>query len=30
MTRMNIRKANEVEGKDKCHVEVSNGFAVME
>jgi hypothetical protein len=30
MQRYNLEKLNEVEGKEKCHVEVSNTFAALE
>jgi hypothetical protein len=30
MERFNLKKLNEVEGKEKYHVEVSNKFAALE
>jgi hypothetical protein len=30
MVRFNLKKLNEVEGKEKYHVEVSNRFATLE
>jgi hypothetical protein len=30
MERFNFKKLNEVEGKEKYHIEVSNRFAAME
>jgi hypothetical protein len=30
MVRFNLKKLNEVEGKEKYHVEVSNRFAALE
>jgi hypothetical protein len=30
MERFNLKKLNEVEGKEKYHVETSNRFAVLE
>jgi hypothetical protein len=30
MERFNLKKLNEVEGKEKYHVEVSNRFAALE
>jgi hypothetical protein len=30
MERFNLKKLNEVEGKKKCRVEVSNRFAALE
>jgi hypothetical protein len=30
MQRFNLKKLNEVEGKEKYHVEVSNRFAMLE
>jgi hypothetical protein len=30
MERFNLKKVNEVEGKEKYHVEVSNRFAALE
>jgi hypothetical protein len=30
MERFNLKKIKEVEGKEKCRVHISNGFAVLE
>jgi hypothetical protein len=30
MERFNLKKLNEVEGKEQFHVEVSNGFEALE
>jgi hypothetical protein len=30
MERFNLKKLNEVEGKEKYRIEVSNGFAALE
>jgi hypothetical protein len=30
MERFNLKKLNEVQGKETCHLEVSNRFAVLE
>jgi hypothetical protein len=30
MERFNLKKLNEIEGNEKCHVEVSNRFATLE
>jgi hypothetical protein len=30
MERFNLKKLNEIEGKEQCHVDVSNRFATLE
>jgi hypothetical protein len=30
MERFNLKKLNEVEGKEQCHVKISNRFAALE
>jgi hypothetical protein len=30
MERLNLKKVNEVDGKEQCRVEISNRFAVLE